>query len=51
VKVQRDAFASMGAANTTAKDITVGEKRSGEDAFSGSRTTASTPDRIEHDRR
>jgi hypothetical protein len=52
VKVQQDAFASMtGAANTTAKDITLGENRSGEDAFSGSRTTASTPDRIERDRR
>jgi hypothetical protein len=52
VKVQRDAFASMtGAGNTTAKDITLGENRSGEDAFPGSRTTASTPDRIERDRR
>ena len=55
VKVQQDVFASMiGAANTTAKDITdikVGDRRNGELAFSGSRTTASTPDRIEHDRR
>ena len=52
VKVQRDAFASMtGADNTTAKDNTLGESRSGEDTFSGSRTTASTPDRIERDRR
>ncbi len=52
VKAQQDAFASMiGAANTTAKDIKVGDRRNGEVAFSGSRTTASTPDRIEHDRR
>ena len=52
VKVQQEAFASMiGAANTTAKDINVGDRRNGELAFSGSRTTASTPDRIEHDRR
>ena len=55
VKAQQDAFASMiGAANATAKDITdikVGDRRNGELAFSGSRTTASTPDRIEHDRR
>ena len=54
VKAQQDVFASMiGAANTTAKDITtqVGDRRNGELAFSGSRTTASTPDRIERDRR
>jgi hypothetical protein len=52
VKVQQDAFASMiGAANPTAKDIILGDRRNGELAFSGSRTTASTPDRIEHDRR
>jgi hypothetical protein len=52
VKVQQDAFASMiGAAHTTAKDVNVGDRRNGELAFSGSRTTASTPDRIEHDRR
>jgi hypothetical protein len=57
VKAQQDAFASMiGAANTTAKNISVGDRRNGELAFSGSRTTASrttasTPDRIEHDRR
>ena len=52
VKAQQDAFASMiGAANTTAKDINLGDRRDGEPAFSGSRTTASTPDRIEHDRR
>ena len=53
-KAQQDVFASMiGAATTTAKDITdikVGDRRNGELAFSGSRTTASTPDRIEHDR-
>lgn len=60
VKAQQAAFASMiGAANTTAKnikDIKVGDRRNDEPAFSGSRstasrTTASTPDRIEHDRR
>ena len=54
VKAQQDAFASMiGAANMTAKDIKdikVGARRNGEPTFSGSRT-ASTPDRIEHDRR
>jgi hypothetical protein len=42
MKVQQDAFAGMiGAANATAKEL----------VSSGSRTTASTPDRIEHDRR
>ncbi len=52
VKVQQDAFASMiGAANTSAKDITLGGHRKDELVFSGSRTTAATPDRIEHDRR
>ena len=52
VKAQQDAFASMiGAANTTAKDINVGDRHNGELAYSGSRTTASTPDRIERDRR
>jgi len=55
MKVQHDAFASMiGAANATAKDIKnikVGDHRDDELAFSGARTTASTPDRIEHDRR
>ena len=52
VKVQQDAFASMiSGANTHAKDINLGENRDGELAFSGSRTTASTPDRIERDRR
>jgi hypothetical protein len=55
VKAQQDAFATMiGAANTTAKDITdikVGDRRDAELAFSGSRTARSRPDRIEHDRR
>ena len=52
VKAQQDAFASMiSGANTHAKDISLGENRNGELAFSGSRTTASTPDRIERDRR
>jgi hypothetical protein len=52
VKAQQDAFASMiSAANTTAKNINVGDRRDSELAFSGSRTTASTPDRIERDRR
>ena len=52
VKAQQDAFASMiSAANTTAKNINVGDRQDSELAFSGSRTTASTPDRIERDRR
>ena len=52
VKAQQDAFASMiNAANTTAKNINVGDRPDSELAFSGSRTTASTPDRIERDRR
>ena len=52
VKAQQDAFASMiSAANTTAKNINVGDRPDSELAFSGSRTTASTPDRIERDRR
>jgi hypothetical protein len=52
VKAQQDAFASMiSAANTTAKNINVGDCPDSELAFSGSRTTASTPDRIERDRR
>ena len=52
VKAQQDAFASMiSAANTTAKNINVGDRQDREPAFSGSRTTASTPDRIERDRR
>jgi hypothetical protein len=51
VKVQQDAFASMiSGANTHAKDLNLGENRNGERAFSGSRTTASTPDRIKRDR-
>jgi hypothetical protein len=51
VKVQQDAFASMiSAGNAHAKDISLGDQRSGELAFSGSRATASTPDRIERDR-
>jgi hypothetical protein len=55
MKVQHDAFASMiGAANATAtdmNDIKVGDRRVGELAFTGPRTTASTPNRSEHDRR
>jgi hypothetical protein len=52
VKAQQDAFAGMiSAANTTAKNINVGDRPDSELAFSGSRTTASTPDRIERDRR
>jgi hypothetical protein len=52
MKAQQDAFASMiGAANTTAKDIKVGDRRNGELAVSGQRTMVSTADRIEHDRR
>jgi hypothetical protein len=52
VKAQQDAFASMiSAANTTAKNINVGDRPDSELVFSGSRTTASAPDRIERDRR
>jgi hypothetical protein len=52
VKAQQDAFASMiSGANTHAKGLNLGENGNGELAFSGSRTTASTPDRIERDRR
>ena len=53
VKVQQDAFASMiSGANAHAKDLNLGENRNGERAFSsGSRTTASTPERIDRDRR
>ena len=52
VKAQQDAFASMiSAANTTATNINVGDRPDSELAFSGSRTTTSTPDRIERDRR
>jgi hypothetical protein len=52
VKAQQDAFAGMiSAANTTATNINVGDRPDSELAFSGSRTTTSTPDRIERDRR
>jgi len=52
VKAQQDAFASMiSATNTTAKNINVADRPDSELAFSGSRTTTSTPDRIERDRR
>ena len=52
VKAQQDAFANMiSAANTTAKNINVGDRLDSQLAFSGSRTTASTPDRIERDLR
>ena len=52
VKAQQDAFANMiSAANTTAKNINVGDRQDREPAFSGSHTAASTPDRIERDRR
>src|SRR5690349_12548918 len=52
VKAQQDAFASMiSAAHTTATNIDVGDRPDRELAFSGSRTTASAPDRIERDRR
>lgn len=48
LKVQQDAFASMIGG---AKDIRLSDHRKGELVSSGSRTTASTPERIEHDRR
>ena len=52
VKVQQDAFASMiSGASAHTKDLNLGENRNGERAFSGSRTTASTPERIDRDRR
>ena len=52
VKAQQDAFANMiSAANTTATNINVGDLPDSELAFSGSRPTTSTPDRIERDRR
>ena len=53
VKVQQDAFASMiSGANAHAKDLNLGENRNSEHVFSsGSRTTASTPERIDRDRR
>jgi hypothetical protein len=55
VKVQQDTFASMiSVANPTGKDVKDvkgSDRRDGELAFSGSRTNASTPGRIESDRR
>lgn len=57
VKVQRDAFASMmGAADIHARDITLNGRRTtdrtdGADRTVGSSATASTPDRIEGNRR
>ena len=53
VKVQQDAFASMiSGANAHAKDLNLGENRNSERAFSsGSHTAASTPERIDRDRR
>ena len=52
VKVQQDAFASMvKGAGAYTKDLDLGENRNGERAFSGPRSTASTPERINRDRR
>ncbi|MDQ2792178.1 MAG: hypothetical protein DLM60_03460 [Pseudonocardiales bacterium] len=52
VKAQQQTFASMiGAASPHAKDSTSGEHRSRDHVSTGSRTKASTPDQIEHDRR
>ena len=52
VKVQQDAFASMvKEPNGHGKDLNLGENGNGERAFSGSRNTASTPERIDRDRR
>lgn len=57
VKVQRDAFASMmGAAEMHARDITQNDRRTTDhtddaDRTVGSSATASTPDRIERNRR
>ena len=52
VKVQQDAFASMiSGAKAHTKDLNLGENRTGERAFSGPSTTASTPERIDRDRR
>jgi len=52
VKVQQDAFASMiSGAGAQAKDFNLGQNGNGESALPGSRTMASTPDRIERDRR
>jgi hypothetical protein len=51
VKVQQDAFASMvSGANAHAKELNLGENRNGERALSGA-PTASTPERIDRDRR
>ena len=51
VKVQQDAFASMiSGAGAQAKDFNLGQNGNAESAFPGTRTTASTPDRIEPDR-
>lgn len=52
VKAQQDAFASMiGSANAHTEDISAGDRRNSEPTFPGSRTTASTPDRRDQDRR
>jgi len=51
VKVQQDAFASMvSGANAHTKELNLGENRNGERALSGA-PTASTPERIDRDRR
>jgi len=51
VKAQQDAFANMiSAADTTARNINVGDRPDAEFAFSGAHTTASA-DRIERNRR
>lgn len=50
MKAQQDTFASMiNGGNFRAKDL--GGKRNGERDFAGTRTTASTPDRIDVERR
>ena len=52
MKAQQDTFASMiNGANAHAKDLKLGERQNGGRAFSGSRTAASTSDRVDHDRR
>jgi hypothetical protein len=52
VKVQQDVYASMvSGAKAHTKELNLGENRNGERAFSGPRTTASTPERIDRDRR
>jgi hypothetical protein len=51
VKVQQDAFASMvSGANAHTKELNLGENRNGERTLSGP-PTASTPERIDRDRR